>query len=508
MSNLPFKRYVRVTSGAIGQGGTVQRELIGRLFTTNPRMDADEVLEFSNAAAVGRYFGFASQEYLRAVKYFGWLSPTLNTARSLSYARYVPQEVAPMVFGGTPSSLDVIRSMGTTASLSLTIGGTTYTPQAIDVATDITTYADVAAVIQTAVRASSTDTVVTEATVTFDALAGAFNLVAGLDGNSDISVNSSPLSDAVGWTVADGMITTSGHVQQSPVESIQLADSISNNYASVAFLAPLSLQQHLLNAQALQAIDDTSYVYCVPVLASDLPTWPSAMGGVPGVAMTLVSDDDDDDDDGSDYAEMAPMIMMAATNYNDRNATFGYMYREFDFPVTVTQEAVADACDAARVNYYGRTQEAGRTFSFYQKGYLMGPNTAPLDQSVYANEVWLKSRARVLLMDLLRSQPELPANETGRLYGSSTLHQLIDEGLRNGVISVGKTLDNLQRAAVTTLSADGNAWRQVENVGYWLDVVITSKTNEAGVREYTLEYLLIYSKKDVIRSINGRHALV
>lgn len=505
MGSLSFKRYVNINSGVIGAGGTKQRELIGRLFTSSPRMDADEILEFDSLPDIGKRFGSDSQEYKRAEFYLGWVSPLITKASKISFARYTPTETPARIFGGAASSITALQNLGTSASLTITIGDTVYYVQSIDFQTDVETYADVASSLQSAIRKSSDDNVVKDSTVTFDSSSRSFTFEAGLNGNADVSVTNSTTAQALGWTDSAGALFLAGHVQLSPVDAILLADSLSNNYASVAFVDNLTIDSHVQVAATLQGIDNVTYMYCVPCKRSNYKEWSARLENSPGVAIGLL----DDDQNGIDnFIEMIPMIQMAATDYSRRKATSTYMYREFDVPVTVSDNTEANALDKARVNYYGRTQEAGREFAFYQKGYLCGPNTAPLDQSIYANEIWLKSLARVQFMDLLRAMPELPANESGRTYGLSALQGIVDQAVDNGVISIGKALNITQRAAVTQQSGDINAWRQIQNIGYWMNVVITSFTNDAGVLEYRLKYLLIYSKKDVVRSVEGTHALV
>ncbi len=68
---------------------------------------------------------------------------------------------------------------------------------------------------------------------------------------------------------------------------------------------------------------------------------------------------------------------------------------------------------------------------------------------------------------------------------------------------MGKTLTTLQQAFITQETNDPLAWYQVQNNGYWLDVVIVLVGNE-----YQATYTLIYSKDDVIRKVNGIHTLI
>jgi len=51
------------------------------------------------------------------------------------------------------------------------------------------------------------------------------------------------------------------------------------------------------------------------------------------------------------------------------------------------------------------------------------------------------------------------------------------------------------------------AWKQVQNLGYWLGVVIEPIVVDL-VTEYQINYTLIYSKDDVIRFVQGTDILI
>jgi methyl coenzyme M reductase beta subunit len=133
----------------------------------------------------------------------------------------------------------------------------------------------------------------------------------------------------------------------------------------------------------------------------------------------------------------------------------------------------------------------------------MGGATDALDMNTYANEVWLKDAAGSSIMNLLLSLSKVSANAQGKVQLITVLQSVINEALRNGAISVGKTLSNEQKLYISELSNDPDAWYQVQNIGYWLNVEI-----EQVEAEYKAVYILIYSKDDVIRKVEGRHVLI
>ncbi len=202
------------------------------------------------------------------------------------------------------------------------------------------------------------------------------------------------------------------------------------------------------------------------------------------------------------------MMILAATDYRHRNATQNYMFQQATLTPSVTTTRESDRLDALRVNYYGRTQTAGQTRDFYQRGVLMGGASAPTDMNVYANEQWLKDAAGSAIMELLLSVAKISANEQGRAQLIATLQNIINQALSNGTISVGKNLNNAQQLYITNMTGDVNAWRQVQTSGYWLDCVIEPVVTEDSRAEYKAVYTLIYSKDDAIRKVEGAHILI
>jgi hypothetical protein len=106
-------------------------------------------------------------------------------------------------------------------------------------------------------------------------------------------------------------------------------------------------------------------------------------------------------------------------------------------------------------------------------------------------------------MSLLLSVNQIPANAQGRNQVLAVLQGVINQALNNGTISVGKTLTTAQQMYITSATGDNLAWHQVQNNGYWVDVVITLVGSN-----YQATYTLIYSKDDVIRKVTGTNTLI
>jgi hypothetical protein len=172
------------------------------------------------------------------------------------------------------------------------------------------------------------------------------------------------------------------------------------------------------------------------------------------------------------------------------------MYQQFNLTPSVTNQADFDTYTALRINFYGNTETAGQLINFYMKGYMMGLATSPQFQNLYSNEIWLKDAIAASLLNLFLALSQIPANNTGR-----------SQALANGTISVGKALTTTQKLYIGQITGSATAWQQVQNVGYWVNVVFVQSVVN-GVAQYKAVYTLVYSKDDVILKIEGSDILI
>ena len=207
------------------------------------------------------------------------------------------------------------------------------------------------------------------------------------------------------------------------------------------------------------------------------------------------------------FPEMCPMMIEAATNYDAINSVQNYSFQIFPtLTPSVTDDTTANAYDAISVNYYGQTQTAGSQIEFYQTGVLQGPVTSPLNMGVYVNEIWLKDAATAAIATLLLAQTYVPANAQGQAMILGTLQSVINQALNNGTISVNKTLNTSQQMYITSVTGDPTAWYQVQDIGYWVNCVIAPQNTNPVT--YEANYILVYSKNDVINFVSGTHILI
>ena len=272
-----------------------------------------------------------------------------------------------------------------------------------------------------------------------------------------------------------------------------------NNFGSFVFAETLILDNVEL-AAAWADSQNVRYLYSEDVTSANATTWSAALIGLSGNALTLAQT--------NEYHKIMPCAILAATDYTLRSAVQSYMYQEFSATPTVITTTLSNSYDALRVNYYGQTQTAGQNISFYQRGYMNGLATDPTDMGVFANEMWLKDAFSSALLSLLLSMPQVAANKIGRSQILGTLQSVISQALYNGVVSVGKALNNTQKEFITSITGDDKAWYKIQSVGYWVDCVIQDYVTVSGTTEYKAVYTLLYSKDDTVRSVVGSDILI
>ncbi len=501
-------RYVSIVSG-VGAGATVpQRQLIMRLITQNATLPPGIVAQFANSSSVGSYFGQQSEEYKRAQAYFAFISKSILSPQLVSFARWVNSAIAPMVVGDavTKSLASIVAIVAGT--LTVNNGVTPILISALNFST-ATTLTQVATVLQTALQANA-DPQLVGATVTYNTNTNQFVLTGTVTGTGSLSVSATGLTSDVSQLLGlatGGTTLVAGQAADTPDIAVAKSAAISTNFGSFAYCTP-SVPITNTQVAAIGAWNDAQnnmYLYSVPTPLSNLQTLYALVKGYSGLALNVISTTQP-----NDYIEQSPCEILAATNYNNPNATQNFMFYQFaNRNTVVTDDNTANTADASRGNYIGATQSAGAVLAFYQRGILCGGSTAATDMNTYCNEMWLKSAISAQILSLLLNVPIVPASPIGQGQILGVIQSQVDLAKTNGTISPGKPLSAVQQQYITQVSGDSNAWRQVQTIGFWLNVTFSSYTNSnTQLTEWQANYTLIYSKQDAIRLVTGSDILI
>ena len=498
---IPISKYVNITSSVGGVAQAASRELILRLLTNNVLIPTGTVVEFSTIAEVGSYFGTDADEFNEAQFYFAFISKLATTPGKISFSRYALVDVAATVFG--ESKTYAIGDFDTTADgqLLITIGANSELVS-FDFSSPLdTSLDDVASTMQTAIQAANGDPEWSGATVSFNATESRFELLGGAVGAFvmlvEPGITGTDIIDTVGWALpsarfSDGIVGTT-------LTAFLIAQAqTSNNFGSFSFIQDRD-NTEVLEVATWNDGENVKYMYLQKVIASNTQTLFDSINQFGGTGLTL-------SDPGltTDFPWLLPGAIMAATPYTRRAAVQDYMFQQASLASLVTDATLSTTYDNIRVNYYGETQQAGSILAFYQRGFLMGIATDPIDMGVYSNEVFLKDAVGVSIINLLLALSAVPANQSGVAQVLAAIQAPIDQALLNGTISIGKKFNATQIAFISVTTGDPLAFHQIQNSGYWIEAQIV----DAGGGEFVVEYVLIYAKNDVIRKVEGSHLLI
>lgn len=485
-------KYVQITSGVGGAATVSARELLCRVFTDNELVPTGSVLKFSDAASVGDYFGFESEEYKRAAFYFSFISKAITSPKNINFARWAESDTSAQIFGAQADTLANLQAISAGA-LTVTLAG-------VDAAITVdfsaaTSYADVATELQTKIQAAGGG--FASATVTYNALKTQFNFDTNGTADGAISVDTSSTATAIGW--GSNATFSDGASAQTLTEVLAASTELTNDFGSIVFNYGLDLLvDEKLEIATWNATRNNEFQYHATCLASDAQDHFDSLGGISGVGVTLR------DVTLDEYPEMLPCALLASQDFNSNSAAANYMYTQSGLLTpTVTTTTLSNTLDAIRINYYGQTQEAGTEINFYQRGTLMDG----VKMGVYANEQWLKSELKSDFLSMFLAQPIVGADDSGRAIALSYLSAAAQKAVNNGSFAQGKVLTNTQIQFINQVSGNQTAYREVASKGYWFDATIEQEVND-GVTEYYIAYTMIYAKRDAVDSVRGRHILI
>jgi len=502
-----FSKYIPINSVVGGSSIIQNRELIGRIITTNPLLPTSTVGEFTSAYDTGVYFGTTSEEYLRVSNaYFNYInSKNLSNPEKISFARWADVDTAPLIFGSKISTTLAQFQAITDGAFILTISGTSNLINGLDFSAAVS-LAGVASIIQTEIR-TNTGAEWTSAVVAYDNTRGGFNFTGGLTGAATISASlagsGTEILNLIGWNTL--AIFSNGADAQSITDMLTGSTNVSSNFGSFIFEPVLTLDQ-IIEATTWNNIvpdQNVTYQYYVPVSIANAASYSAALIDFSGTGLVV-------SEIPGEYPEQGPMCTLATTNYASENAVQNYMYQIYNFLTpSVTDTTTSNTLDSLRVNYYGQTQTNGQQINFFQRGVLTGTSEDPVDMNVYANEQWLRAAFGTALINLLLAVGRIPANLDGENQINATLVEgPISAALINGTISVGKPLTLEKKNFIINITGDSNSWYQVQAIGYWLNTTITTSLTSDNRTEQNAKYTFIYSDDEAVRKIEGTHVLI
>ena len=506
--SIPQSKYVAITSQTAKTTQASNKELILRVFTTNSLFATNTVYEFTSSNDVANFAGALSAEAKIAGEYFGWVSKTALQAKKISFMRYSFEALAPYMY--TTKVLTPLATLKevTSGSMIVNLGGTAYTISNVDLSS-VTSYADVASAIQTAIRANTAGgSLWTGATFTYSVSPASFTLTGGETGVNEINyaqsaTSGTDLSSLLGLDVASAPVLSNGTAAQTITDVLNKTIDISTNFATFGFISASDAYSNLDNIGTWVDEQNNQYRFCFDLSSANYAEGIAIAKGHTGMSAHYninygVS--------GVNPAWLMSAILPATTNYNKVNGVKNYMFQQFPsqaVSVGNNDGTLYQTLDNLNINYNGQTQKSGTNIAFYQNGF----NADGTDSAVFDNEIWLKDAIATDVLNAFLALDFISADKDGEAIVVGIIQNNADKALNNHVFANGRVLTNTEKAFITQVFNDENKCLEVQNNGYAFTVDITIENlNNAAI--HVAEYTLVYLKNNVIRKVTGRNILV
>lgn len=453
--SISASQIVNVVPRVINAGGT-DLEITGLLLTENPLCTFPGTLAFSNANAVGEYFGVNSQEYQAAENYFLGYNNSFRKPRTLHFARLVNSAIAGSLIGGTTGTLDEMKAI-TAGGFTININGSAKTVSSLDLSS-ISTQSDAAQLIQTQL---------TGTTVQYNSNLNTFIITSSQTGEtSSVSVAEDTAQNAatiLGFTTESGAVQSAGSGELEPAENMNSITNVTQNW--VSFTTMTEQDADTIEAFAEWANNSNGeYLYC-PYTTNENDTNPNAGSNLPktlananyeGILLTF---------GGLEYAILA-MSIGACIDWDRNNGLVTWAFKsQSGLDASVDDDTTASNCVALKVNFYGRYATRNDEFIYYYQGAMIGGQFGFVD--AYIGNLWLRNALQVSIVNGLGQVERVPYTDEGYTLIRAWCIDPINRALNNGAIDPGVTLSESQRAQLM-IEIGEDVSNQITTDGYYL----------------------------------------
>jgi len=450
-ASIPISQEITVNAGVIGAGGnplSLNAIFLTENNPTNPLVPAGELLQFTNAANVGAYFGLSSTEYQAAVIYFGGVKNGTRIPATLYFCKYATAARAAWIRGNTisagsfASQLNYLQSLS--GSLSVTIGGTVYTAASLNLsaATSIggTESTSVINKMITALGISAVGTVL------WDSLLSQF-IVESTATGTGASVTFATGTIAAGLGLTAGILSAGCGID-TPATVMQNCITLSNDWAVFAPLFVPTSSDSLGFAAWAQAQSNRYWFILPDNSAGYLTANNSATLGAQIAALTY-------DSTIVAYCSANPWFLAAffaayaaSINWFATNGRATLKFRQQDglatYVTPITNSAAATAIISNNASYYGTYSAPGigNVYSIVADGGMAGSQFLWAD--TFLGQLFLNSQMALAIFTGLLDVNSLPFGPIGDASLRAFLEDSIQQALNAGIIRKGITPSSQQ----------------------------------------------------------------
>ncbi len=513
---IPISNIVSVTNSVVSSAtsGFIPQLL---LLTKNPILPTGTVMSFTNQDSVGTYFGTASgtfSEYANAGFYFSNYVGATSIAPSLLIARYTDAATNPYTRGLSLSSADLVNLITITAgTLHVTFGSTTANLTGINLHSQ-NSFSDIAAVIQTALQASSLGST---SHCTFDSTTNAFTIEDDISGGTVgyITGGSDNLALYMKITQATGAVLSQGTTVITPQQNMINIVAQTTNFVTFTYNFDVTEDTNFSTIIGLTnwvSTQGNNFAFIAWSVDPNIAIAPQSTATAPYYLAT------------NGYGAVAPSGQITfntaiafyyssinfacaqagtvgAVNYTNSNATVNLANKTYAgiIPLATTQvqynQILLNGC-----NFYGLFASRANVFSLAIKG-VLGGIFLWLDN--LANQAWLNDSITVAEATYLNQVSKLGYNNTTSLKG--IILDVLNQGLTNGVVAAGNTF-SAQQTAILKQQAGVDITPNLTNNGYYIQII--TPTPAQRLQRVLGTVNIWYSNGQAVNSISNTLTLV
>jgi hypothetical protein len=352
----------------------------------------------------------------------------------------------------------------TNGTLNMTINGFNVALAGIDFS-EITSIADAASILQTAIRAAWNAATLSGATVAYSPTLEAFTVTsgtAGVDGSVDIP--SGTIATALNYDASAGAVISAGSQEMTPAENMEAVLAQTRNFVTFMSIAKLS-EADCIAFSAWAATQGVNYLHVF---------WDDSEVNVSAAPSGTIAQALTDANAGSvcgiyGSAQYAAFICSCAAciDYDRTNGTITFMFKgQSGLAANVQNGTVASNLDSIGMNFIGNYATRNDAFVFLANGEMWG-DWRWID--AYLNAVWLNNALQVACMTGFQNNLRVPYTEEGYTIVRAWCMDPINRALRSGVIEPGVTLSESQKAQLQR-EAGKDISQQLYSDGYYLKV--------------------------------------
>ncbi|BAE74031.1 hypothetical protein SGGMMB4_01758 [Sodalis glossinidius str. 'morsitans'] len=462
---IPLQRDFSITPGVISAAGTAL-DMTGLLLTGNDLAPTGSVQAFSTQAAVGDYFGAASDEYTAAGLYFNGYDNATTRASTLLIGRFVTDEAGASAWlvSGSFKGQPVTALQAVSGKLKLTVDGQSVTSSDINLSA-VTSYDAAAAALETAIG--------NKVSVKWLSVQQRFrvsSVKAGAD--STITFASGSAAAALKLTADSGAALSQGAAPSVVAETMDTLTRAHQNWVLFTTLfAPTTAQSLAFAAWATQQNYRFGYIAWDNTSAGTIANNPDCLAhqimtvnGYQNVAMMY-----------GDYRyAMTALAYAGSLNFDATHGRVSYKFRAFSgLPANVTDGTIADALASNGYTYYGRFGANNIVYHYASDGAISG---AFKWLDTFLCQVWINANLLGAFATVFTQNQSFPFNEKGYTALRACVIDVAQKALNFGAIRTGITLDASQSQQVN--NAVG---KEISNTlyaeGWYLAIPPQSATN-------------------------------